>query len=139
MMVEHGKDDHDVARNFVAHHPGKSTDPRLSVDDRFVVGHNDRRARVGPLAELLQRRLEGSREPIAESQLLLLLPGLGIDELSRCNGVVLDAETHRGLRLAATCSSTSLQLKVLTSPEAICRERRTISAPQARSASAGSS
>ena len=35
---------------------------------------------------------------------LLLVPSLGIDELRRCERVILDVETHLELRLAATWS-----------------------------------
>ena len=73
-----------------------------------------------PAADPLQRRLEGRQEPVSERSVLLLVPSLGIDELRRCERVIPDLETHRELRLAATCSSTSFQLKVLTSPEVIC-------------------
>ena len=82
--------------------------------------HDDRRASIRPPEDPLHRCLDGRQESVTECWDLLLVPGLGIDELRRGERVIPDFETQRELRLAATCSSTSLQLKVLTSPEVIC-------------------
>lgn len=120
VLVEDGEDDPAVVLHFLPDRPRKSADDSLPVDDCSTVVHRNRRASVGPTADALHRRLEGRQEAVAESRVLLFVPGLRVDQLSRGERVVLDSEAHRELRLAATCSSTSLQLKVLTSPAAIC-------------------
>jgi hypothetical protein len=68
-------------------------------------------------------------EPITQSRSLLLVPGRCTHDLSRGKGVVFDLAGHRERRLSATWASTSSQVNVLTSPEAICAERRIISSP----------
>lgn len=137
--MEHSENAHDVARDLVSHGPGKPAYWRLPVDDRSVIIDIDRRAGVRPSADPLYRRLEGRQEPVRERSVLLLVLSLGIDQFRRCKRVVLDFGTHPESRLAATISSTSLQLKVLTLPEVICWERPTIVSSQARSTSVGSS
>lgn len=112
----------------------------LALDDLVIVVTKNRRTGVRPSRCLYDGCVDGVQEAVAETALLVLLPGPGGGQVAVDEFVVLDTKAHasRWARRSANRSSISSRVSDRASPVSSIAARRCVSTDHSSSISSSS-